>query len=262
MANLRLDSIQNMDPGSADPIGTLTEVRALGLRPIKYGSCSLPSSNNIGCQHYESPMHGPCPVLQLCRSRQRKGFENVAFVHIKSPTVMKQDACRCFQYMATLAHADPKAGVSHIIGLGGDAVIKRRISVPIDPKDPKSGMRSSLSIEKVPAAPRPAESMADRASTMDLARSLNVKQAQQDVGLLASLGAGSEVPPEDRTDEPDELMDETMADLSGVEDESLEAVDVDLEDDDAGEDDADVLEDDAPPAVQQITGKGRRKRGT
>lgn len=258
MANLRLDTLNNMDPGSPEPIGTLTEIRALALRPIKYGSCSLPSKNNIGCKHYESPEHGPCPVLQLCRAKNRKGFENVAFVRILSPAVMKQDACRCHQYMDTLAHADPKNGVSHIIGLGGEAVIKRRSSVPIDPNNPKSGMRTVLAVEHVPAAPRPAESMADRAATMDLAKSLEVQSTQSLMGLMGAGGRGPEVPAEDRMDEPDELSEESDAELGGLEDEAPEG-DVALEDDDVVDDEDVNLEDEEPAVIKQISGRGRKR---
>jgi hypothetical protein len=253
---LRLDTVQQFDPGSPQPIGTLQEVRAMALSPLKYGSCSMPGKNNIGCKHYDDPDHGPCPILQLCRAKNRKGFENVAFVRILNPTNMKQDACECHQYMATLAHSDPRNGVTHILGLGGDAIIKRKGSEVLDPKNPKSKSRTTLLAEKVPAALRPSESMADRAATMQLARDMNVRQAQSLANGLGTLGLSSGgVPPEDTVEAEEGLADgsdgEPLSD-----DEFANALDGDLGDD--------LLSDEEPepePAVvRAISGRGRKGR--
>lgn len=256
---IRLDTVQAMDPGSPTPIGTLQEVRQMGLSPLKYGSCSMPGANNIGCKHFDDKQFGPCPILQLCRAKNRKGYERVAFVRILSPTVMKQDACACHQYMDVLAHADPRNGVTHILGLGGDVTIKRRGSVALDPNNPRSKSKTVLEVEKILPIERPMESMADRAATMQLARDLNAQEAKNAAGTLASLGLRNDSEPE-TFEEAEGLADEFDGEPD-LGDESM------LEDDTEGlGGDDDILEDETPepPVVAAVSGKRRgrpRKNG-
>lgn len=253
--SVSLDTINSMDAGSADPIGTLQEVRGLGLPPVKYGSCSKPGPNNRGCSHFDSETHGPCPVLQLCRAKGRKGYENVAFIRMLAPTVMKQDACKCHQYMDTLAHADPRSGVNHIIGLGGDSVIKRRVTV-LDQKNPNAPAKTMLVVEKVPALPRPGESMSDRLANLTLAREMTVKARQT---MTETMSAAALAHAENMAADEEQIESPEDFEVAGAE---TPATDIDLDEETPlGEDD--ILNDDPEPEViQQVSGKKRgRPRG-
>lgn len=263
--SLRLDTLQAMDAGNPNPIGTLNEIRKEGLRPVKYGSCSQPSQHNIGCKHYNSEQWGPCPILELCRAKGRKGFENVAFVHMLSPTVVKQDAMLCHQYMDTMHHKDPRSGVVQILGLGGETFIKRKISYPADPKDPRSSMVTTLKREEVPRAKRPNESMADHVQNMELVRDLEARNARQNVEQMnAAAHARNFVPEEDKVEQADELEQDPRDTEENFSDEVAitDGDDVLNEEDESDVLDS-ILDDDGPEpeAVASVSGKGKGKKG-
>lgn len=253
----RLDTVQQFDPGSPTPIGTLTEVRAMGLSPLKYGSCSMPGRNNIGCKHYDDANHGPCPILQLCRAKNRKGYERVAFVRILSPVNMKQDACMCHQFMDTMAHADPRNGVTHILGLGGDVTIKRRETRLVEPGNARSKSRVVLVPEKIEPAPRPDESMAERAANIQLVREMNAKSAKAMAEGMGSLVANPHSLPEEDTVEAEEGLDANA--LDDDMDSSLDSEggldDVLGDEDGFGEEEPES--DPEPAAVRAVSGRGR-----
>lgn len=247
----QMDTVNSMDPGAPDPIGTLKEIKKLKLSPLKYATCSLPSRRNRGCAHFDHPVYGPCPIRALLARRGRPGPERVAFVQVKSATNWKQDATDCYTYQTVIAHRDRRMGVARILGIGGDVEIKRRSTVP-KPGNPNVG-KVMLIPEKIQPFPRPNESLATMMDTMGLAKEI-LQQTEND-DLKTMMGLGPEA--------PEDVIPPTVGD---GEDALLEDDEIDDDNDglDSDDDEAalgeDALLDDEPATLKQAT-RGRRKKG-
>jgi len=232
------------------PIGTLREVKQLGLSPIRTGSCSQPTKRNKGCEHFNHPERGPCPILALLHKRGRPGVEFVAFLRVKSRTNWKKDAVLCHQYMDTFHRSDPRNGLVQILGFGGDVTIERRGTTE-DPKNPRNRVKT-LRSEKVQRYVRPTESMSDveKMGTMaaDMARLQGLDATLAAIGHPTFAGVQSQPV----TVDPDaakglETMDEDDLDEGAV------AADVELDDDDFdGEDLDDATETGDVPAGDAV----------
>lgn len=240
----QMDTVTSMDPGSPDPIGTLKEIKKFGLSPLKYATCSLPSRRNRGCQHFDHPVHGPCPIRALLARRGKPGPERVAFVQVKSATNWKQDATDCFTYQTVIAHRDRRMGVSRILGLGGDVTIKRRSTVA------KVGNPNLSKVELIPEKilpfPRPSESMSTMLDTMNLAKEILNQSETDDLRKVIGLGEEDSGPSGNVGDDTDALL----------EDDELDDDNDGLDDDESSE-----LDDDAeaePPALKQARGRGKK----
>ena len=259
MARLRLDSVNAMDPGAPDPIGTLKEIKKLGLPALKYGSCSMPSKTNRGCSHYDHPENGPCPIRAMLRERARPGPENVGFARVKSPKVWKMDATQCFNYMRFVANDDPRNGIAQVLGIGGDYYIKRRTTQLLDKDNPKSKSVFKLERELVPKFARPDVSMNEQGEVTKLAREMIANENRNTLSTLlggANLGVNG-------IEEDDDVEEVDISDPDDLDD--IEEMDEDGEPADDSEDDlgdapdltGEVdLEDEAPKPRR---GRGKRK---
>lgn len=210
----RLDTMQQMDPGAADPIGTKAEVKALGLPLVKYASCSEPGKKNRGCAFFNHPELGPCPVRALLARRGRPGPENVATLTMKSPTSGKEDAMPCYTYMAYLHRMDERIGLNHIIGIGGDKTIKRRTTEPVDPKNPRGGRTRVVFVpEAVERLPRPEVSMAERVESFRMAREIHDSRLERTMAAMDDDNTASE-----REEDGDDLeLDDDDIEVSAAE---------------------------------------------
>jgi hypothetical protein len=226
------DTVNQMDPGAADPIGTKAEVKALRLPLVKYASCSLPGKANRGCQHFDHPVFGACPIRALLVARGRPGPENIGVLTIKSAKDWKEDAMPCFTYMNYLYRMDRKIARNKILGIGGDKTIRRRSTVPIDP-DNKRGGATKVKFENEPVLrfPRPNETMAERVELMRVDREIMDSGDNQQIAGLA--GGVDEQEDMERGDEmtDDDFVGEPVRKADGHPD----ALD-ELDDDDLGPD--------------------------
>lgn len=131
---------ENMVQGK-DPIGTLDEVRTLGLNPRLVGSCSKQTRDNVGCPYHEQ-----------CRFHQwrdgvdgRKGPLNIGIEIILGPVdggAWGQKEMACFQYykagLADRVTDSPQTGeVIRVVAYEGDEKqMSFRETVRENPKDP------------------------------------------------------------------------------------------------------------------------------
>jgi hypothetical protein len=148
-----------------DPIGTLDEIKALGMDPRKVGSCSLRTGgvdSNTGC-----------PWFKQCRFHQwrdgvggRKGPLNIG-VDIMLGQVdggaWDQKQMACFQYYSSglalrAKNTDRTGEVIRIIAYeGDDKELSERISKRENPADPNDKrMVSTVENRTVQPFPRPA----------------------------------------------------------------------------------------------------------
>lgn len=250
----RLDTVTGMDPGSSEPIGTLKEIKKLGLSPLKHATCSRQGPRNRGCQHFDHPEFGPCPILALLNARHRPGPERVAFARVKSPTRWKQDATDCFNYMSYIAHDDPKNGIARIIGLGGDVTIRRRSSVVVDPDAKHPMSRFKLLPERIERFPRPNESMSESAEVTAMAREMMAAEGRD--SMMRTMGhqldpVSEEYAEGDEAEEVEIGDDEETGDVDG------DMVDLDDSGDSPGDTATDDLTLDDEPAKPR---RGRRKQ--
>ena len=226
---MQLDTVTQMDPGAPDPIGTKAEVKALRLPLVKYATCSLPGKHNRGCQHFDHPVFGPCPIRALLVARGRPGPENIGVLTIKSAKAWKEDAMPCFTYMNYLYQMDRKLARNKVLGIGGDKSIRRRTTVQVDPTN-KRGGATKVVFENEPVVrfPRPGETMAERVELMRIDREIIESGDMRDIGALS--GGVDEV---EDTERGDEITDDDMEmdpEARKVNGDGLE----DLDDDDLG----------------------------
>ena len=247
---LRLDTVQEMDPGFPEPCGTKAELKRAKLPLLRYGSCSLPGRANRGCQHFDHPQFGPCPIRALLAKRSRPGPENVGFVQIKSPTIWKRDTTTCHNFMATYAHQDSKSAQFKILAIGGDpTVLNIRGSEEKDPGNPKTGMKTVFTPTKVEKFLRPEERFAERLDTLKLSEEI---AREEQIGRGEALAHGLDDIEQDELGV--EMADDDFDDGKPVPAEE----ETDFEAEPADDEDFESAEEPEPALIAQITAKPKR----
>lgn len=154
---------QEVFPQSNEPIGTLDEIRELGLDPSRVGTCSKRAGKNVGC-----------PWFNNCRFHQwrdglggRKGPLNVGVDVILGPIdggAWDQKQMPCFQFYASglaarAKNTDESGEVIRVIAYeGDDRELNERITVRENPNDPNDKrMLETVETRRVQVFPRPAQ---------------------------------------------------------------------------------------------------------
>jgi hypothetical protein len=173
------------------PVGSIAQLREAGLDPARYGSCSRPGRDMVGCHVYDS-----CPFGQE-RYGAFKGVKpkNVGYYIKALSGGSKTDWMTCHDFISSLwarmmnglfeVMNGRKGEIIRIIGLEGDT-IPMKITLPVDSNANKTlnvKIKAEVVDVKIPVFKTPLEADPDLKFEQELATRFPMSAE-----VLASIG--------------------------------------------------------------------------
>ena len=151
-------------PKTTDPLGTLDELQALGVSSARYGSCSVPGPDNVGCPYLGPKAKRPCEFPYAGKHSSEGGGPHHHGVYIRdSSTGSSNVQCMaCFHYMANVWNHrsyDPPNVYEVMYNEGEEFQTKGTVEKVVKKGDGKTLIivEPLLITGLVPKYPRPAE---------------------------------------------------------------------------------------------------------